>query len=127
MAERCIGVRVVVTHFISDEPQPGIVGCEFTDAHGRPWAFIEKTATVSIASNEYFDGQTDYPRPGVIMCRVVGRRRAPSGSDVIEVEIEYFPVGVDSDERWIRFDVLPDTLVEWEWGRKNEVAWGGLP
>src|SRR4051794_13047099 len=112
MAHVVVGVRVVITEYLSDEPQPGIVRCEFTDIHGRRWTFTEKTAIVSM---DAIDGRDRYPRPGVLMCKVVGCNLRPGGDEVVTVESEYFPDGVESDEETIRFEVRPETLVEWDW------------
>jgi hypothetical protein len=54
------GIRVTIVRSISDEPQPGIVECQFEDAHGRQWSFVEKTAMVSA---EHLDAQATYPQP----------------------------------------------------------------
>lgn len=58
-------IAAKVTRFVSDEPQPGIVECMFTDAFGRPHFFLEKTA---IVSNEALLATTAYP----IACELAG-------------------------------------------------------
>jgi hypothetical protein len=119
VAERVVGVRVSIFRFVSNEPQPGIVQCELVDARGRRWTFTEKAATVS---DEYLDGRFAYPRPGVIMCRVDGRQRDPSGREVAEIAIECSPDDVEVPELWTSFEVFPESLVEWEWGTKIEYS-----
>jgi hypothetical protein len=121
MAERMIGIRVSITRYISNEPQPGIVECEFSDAHGRHWIVIDKTAVVS---GDDLDSRTSYPRPGVIACEVVGRSRDATGREITLVDTEH-PWGVESVEGSMRFEVLPASLIEWEWGSKAERAWDG--
>jgi hypothetical protein len=116
-----IGVRVSITRYVSDEPQPGIVECEFFDAHGRRWNFVEKTAIVSA---EYLDVRTSYPQPGVIACEITGRNRDAAGREIILVDTQR-PWCVESVDGSMQFEVLPASLVEWEWGSKDERAWDG--
>src|SRR5438132_7824953 len=85
MAERMIGVRVSITRYVSDEPQPGIVECAFCDVHGRRWSFVEKTAMVS---SDYLDARTSYPQPGIIACEIAGRRLDATGREIILVSTE---------------------------------------
>lgn len=121
VAERMIGVRVSITRYISDEPQPGIVECEFADAHGRRWGFVEKTAIVSAAD---LDARTSYPQPGIIACRVVGRRVDNTGRELVNVDTER-PWGVEAVDGTVQFEVLPASLLEWEWGSDIKRAWDG--
>lgn len=119
--ERMIGVRVAITRYVSDEPQPGIVECEFADAHGRRWVFVEKTAIVSAAD---LDARTSYPQPGIIACRVVGRRVDDTGQEIVKVDTER-PWGVEAVDGTVQFEVLPTWLVEWVWGSNVERTWDG--
>jgi len=34
-----IGISVLITKYISDDPQPGIVECQLIDAYGNEWVF----------------------------------------------------------------------------------------
>ncbi|WP_422928839.1 hypothetical protein [Singulisphaera sp. PoT] len=113
MAERMVGIRVSILRYVADEPQPGLVQCEFVDAHGRRLTFTEKTA---IVSDEYLDSRSQYPRPGAIICKVIGRRRDSSEREVVEVSTEYFPDGDDSPGNTVNLEVFAESLVEWEWG-----------
>ena len=121
MPGRMVGVRVVIRRYVGDEPQPGIVACEFPDIHGRRHCFVEKTAVVSA---EYLGADTSYPRPGVIACEVVSRGRGAGGREVVPVDTER-PWGVASAEGSTRFEVAADSLVEWEYGVGVERPWGG--
>lgn len=121
MAQRMIGIRVAITRYVSDDPQPGIVECEFADAHGRRWNFAEKTAIVSA---DYLDARTTYPQPGVIACEIAGRRRNATGREVILVDTER-PWGVESVDGAMRFEVESASLIEWEWGSTVERTWDG--
>ena len=117
-----VGLRVLITRFLDDEPQPGLIRCEFVDAHGRSWTFTEKTATVS---REFLDRHSDYPLPGVLGCEVVGRPRDGSGGEVVAIATGYFPDGVETDEATMRFEVSPRSLVECEWESGAERTWSG--
>jgi hypothetical protein len=116
-----IGVRVSITRYVADEPLPGIVACEFQDAHGRRWSFVEKTAYVS---GEILDGETIYPRPGAIACQVVGRSSDGAGREIVVIDMER-PWGVESIDGVARFEVVPDALVEWDTSRPVEREWDG--
>jgi hypothetical protein len=121
MAKRMIGVRVSITRYIADEPLPGIVECEFQDAHGRRWMFVEKTAYVS---PDILDLQTNYPRPGAIACEIVERSHDAAGREIIVIDTER-PWDVESVNGSTRFEVLPIALIEWDSGHSMEWAWNG--
>jgi hypothetical protein len=97
------GVKVSIVRYICDDPQPGIVECQFQDAHGRRWSFIEKTLVVSA---EQLDAQSVYPQQGVTPCRIVQRFPDAVGREVIRIDC------VESVEGVTQFDVLPESLVE---------------
>ena len=121
MSQRMIGVKVLITRYVSDEPQPGIVECGFSDAHGRHWSFVEKTA---IVSTEYLNARTSYPQPGVIACEIAGHSWDATGREIVLVDTER-PWCVESVDGSMRFEVLPSSLVEWEWGSNIVEAWDG--
>jgi len=115
MAKRMIGVRVTITRYISDEPQPGIVECQFSDAHGRQWSFVEKTAIVSA---ENLDAGTSYPQPGVIACEIIGRSRDVTEREIVLIDTER-PWCVESVDGSMRFEVPPESLIEWDVGQQR--------
>ena len=96
-------MKVSVVRYISDDPQPGIVECQFQDAHGRRWSFIEKTLVVSA---EQLDAQSVYPQQGVTPCRIVQRFPDAVGREVVRIDC------VESVEGVAQFDILPESLVE---------------
>jgi hypothetical protein len=96
-------LKVSIVRYISDDPQPGIVECQFQDAYGRRWSFIEKTLVVSV---EQIDDHSVYPQPGTTACEVVQRFRDAGGRELIRVN------NVESVEGVTQFDVLPESLVE---------------
>lgn len=118
---RLIGVKVSITRYVIDDPQPGLVECGFLDARGRYWTFIEKTA---IVSDEDLHGESVYPMSGVIACEIVGHRRDTSNPDTIVIDTER-PWGVESVDKETRFEVLPGSLVQWEFGTKIVQDWDG--
>ena len=57
MKDRRIGIRVTITRYVSEEPQPGLVECLFDDAFGQRWVVLDKTV---IVSNELIDAQSQF-------------------------------------------------------------------
>jgi hypothetical protein len=111
-----IGVKVSITRYISDEPQPGIVECEFYDAHGRQWRFVDKTA---IFSADYLDSKTSYPQPGVIACEIIGRSKDAKDREIILINTER-PWCVEAVDGSMRFEIVPSSLVDFDWARRIE-------
>src|SRR5215467_6732450 len=104
-----LGVKVTILRYISDDPQPGIVECQLEDANGRRWSFVEKTAIVSA---ERLDAQSTYPQVGVIAGEVIRHSHNADGREAIEIDTER-PWGIESVEGATRFEILPESLVEW--------------
>lgn len=96
-------MTVSIVRYISDDPQPGIVECQFDDAYGHRWSFMEKTLVVS---SELLDANSVYPQPGVTACRIVQRFLDAAGRETVRINT------VESVEGMNQFDVLPETLVE---------------
>jgi len=109
-----LGIRVSITRYISDDPKPGIVECEFSDAHGRKWVFVEKTAIVSA---DDLDVATNYPCSGVIACEIIDRRKDDAGHEIILVDTKR-PWCIESIDEATEFEVLPESVIEWELGGK---------
>jgi hypothetical protein len=99
-------LRVSITRYVSDEPQPGTVECELVDANGRRWIFIEKTAIVTGAS---LNAETSYPRPGRIACEILSSRADAAGRTILLVDTER-PAGVESVDGETRFEVLSEVV-----------------
>ena len=109
-----LGIKVTILRYVSDDPQPGIVECQFEDAYGRLWSFVEKTAIVSA---KHLDAQTVYPQLGVVAVEVISSNLDANGREVIKIDTDR-PWGV-SIEGVTRFEILPELLVEWEPLRSN--------
>jgi hypothetical protein len=105
-----VKVSVAITRWVSDEPQSGLVEFQFSDTDGRRWSFVDKSA---ICGTDYLDGQSPYPRPGVIACELVGRGRDAAGREVVQIDTER-PWGIESVEDAMRFVVFAGCLVEGE-------------
>ena len=103
-----VGIEVTIIRYVGDEPQPGIVEFQLEDAHGRLWAFVDKTP---IVNSENLNAQTTYPRPGVVACEVVGRLVDSAGREVIQITTER-PWCVESVEGATQFNVLPTSVVD---------------
>jgi hypothetical protein len=97
------GMKVSIVRYIGDDPQPGIVECQFQDAYGRRWSLIEKTLVVSV---EQLDAHSVYPQRGVTVCKIVQRFPDAAGREVIRINTVEWVEGVT------QFDVLPESLVE---------------
>jgi hypothetical protein len=54
----------------------------------------------------------------------VERRCDRTGQEIIVIDTER-PWGVESVEGSKRFEVMPESLIEWDWGSKEERAWDG--
>jgi hypothetical protein len=97
------GMKISIVRYISDDPQPGIVECQFQDAYGRRWSFIEKTLVVSA---EQLDAHSVYPQQGSTPCRIVQRFPDAAGREVLRIDC------VESVEGVTQFDILPESLIE---------------
>lgn len=101
-------VKMMITRYVSDEPQPGIVECEMIDARGRRWIFVEKTAVVSA---DYLDSKSIYPRPADIAVEIVERIEDSQLGKLVRIDTDR-PWGIQSVEGETRFEVLPASVVE---------------
>lgn len=63
-------IRCRIVRWVADEPQPGLVQAELTDASGRIFRFIDKAA---IFSSDGLLPTSPYPVTGAIRCEIVCR------------------------------------------------------
>jgi len=75
-------LRCEIVRWISDDPQPGWVEARFTDARGRTWSVVDKSA---IFTAEPIGAHSEYPRDGIIRCELVDRPPAWLGAGVVRV------------------------------------------
>ncbi len=102
------GINAMIALYISDLPQPGIVECRFNDAWGREWAFIDKTA---IFSFDDIDATSEYPRSGVIGCKIIKHWNDANERQIATVDT-VLPWGIEATTGESRFDVLPSQLIK---------------
>src|ERR1700677_1887837 len=86
-------VRCRVVRWVADEPQPGLVEAQLTDADGRVWSLIDKEP---IFCRDPVSRETVFPVPAVIRCRVLARKIRPDGQEIVTIDTAN-PDGVDSD------------------------------
>jgi hypothetical protein len=109
-----LAVRIV--RFVSDDPQPGIVACEFTDADGRIHTFIDK---VPIFTAESLDAASFYPQPGSAACEVLARWQNANGQELARVTTA-IPFGIHSTEGLSEFVVLSAQFLNTQRQRMTE-------
>ncbi|MEU1623551.1 hypothetical protein ABZ479_40475 [Streptomyces sp. NPDC005722] len=97
-------LRCRIARWVDDEPQPGLVEVRFTDAHGRGWSFVEKSAVVSSAD---LSSGSDYPIETVILCDILSGNAAGTTNTV---RISLAPWGLESVDGQTEFDVWPGQL-----------------
>lgn len=76
-------VAASITRWVSDEPQPGLVECRFTDVSGRECVFIDKDP---IFTKAILTADSRYPQPGVVLCEIILRSRDHGGRDVADIK-----------------------------------------
>jgi hypothetical protein len=99
-------LAVQIVRFVDDEPQPGIVACEFVDANGHRHTLIDK---VPMCSGERVDANSAYPQPGGVRCEALARWRDANGRDVVRITTD-LPDHVESSEGVSEFVVLSGQL-----------------
>ena len=105
-----IGIKVSILRYVTDDPQPGIVACQFVDANGRHWCFIEKTAVV-YAWSESLGPQSRFPIIGFIAGTIGNKVLAKTGDEALEFSTER-PWGIESIEGESTFIVRMESLIE---------------
>ena len=93
-------VRFVMKH------QPNIVECVLTDASGRQWHFLDKSA---IFTEAYLDQHSAYPLPGILGCEVVREWTDKQGRLVATIDTDR-PWAISATTGETRFDVLADHI-----------------
>ncbi|MGH9562489.1 MAG: hypothetical protein ACRD3S_13635 [Terracidiphilus sp.] len=75
---------VKIVRFV-DETQPGVVACEFLDAHDHRHTLIDKIPMFS-----ELDLWTDsaYPQPGAARCQMLERLHGESGQEFLRITIK---------------------------------------
>ena len=100
------GLTVQIVRWVDDDPQPGIVACEFEDAEGRRHTVIEKQV---MATETSLDAGSAYPQPGVIPCEILSRWRDSEGRELARITAER-PYSIETTEGLSEFVVLATQL-----------------
>jgi hypothetical protein len=107
-------VRIV--RFVSDDPQPGIVACEFMDAEGRAHTFIDK---VPVFTAQNLDAASFYPQPGSAACGVLARWQDARGRELVRITTAR-PIEIQSTEGLSEFVVLSTQFLNTQRQRMTE-------
>ena len=107
--EFTVGIRVAITRYVSDDPQPGIVECQLIDAHDKVRKFVEKTAVVC---DRYIDERTTYPIAGTLAAEVVSWFTDEQGREVVRVTTPK-PFCIESPDGFTEFEITSDFIVAW--------------
>ncbi|WP_229929251.1 hypothetical protein [Kitasatospora xanthocidica] len=99
---RCEAVR-----WVDDEPFPGIVEVQFTDAGGRRWSLIDKTPIFGGGMD--LDSDSVYPVEVTVDC-VVRECSGPPDNDGI-VTVSTSPHGVATPDGCEEFTVRRDQII----------------
>jgi hypothetical protein len=94
---------VQIVRFVSREPPPGVVACEFVDAEKRIHTLIDK---VYIFSTEDLDEQSMYPLTGSVRCRVLAACQDTHGPELLRIAT------IESIEGLSEFVVLRQQVLE---------------
>lgn len=107
MAEE-LGIRGQIVRWVSDEPQPGIIECRFTDRFGHEWTIVEKTAYVWFAGPMWaVNADSLYPIACLIPGKVVSRIEH-EGRIVLTFDTQ--GAGIETVNGVSRFDLFEDQL-----------------
>ena len=102
MAEAYVEAHAL--RWVGDEPLPGVVEVGFTDADGREWRFIDKSAI--FARDGILGPSARYPIGVRIACTVLER----TDDRVVISTAE--PWGIESVEQQSRFVMRPEQLTD---------------
>ena len=100
-------LSVQIVRFVSREPQPGVVACEFVDADNRTHTIVDKLAIFTAVD---LDDLGPYPTNGVVRCEVLGTWKNPEGRELVRITTRRD--GVESTEGLSEFVVLRKQLLE---------------
>ncbi|WP_143686863.1 hypothetical protein [Streptomyces sp. TLI_171] len=95
-------LRVRVVRWLEDEPQPGIVEARFTDAEGREWSLVDKTAMFD--DGAVLHPGASYPVERSTACTVTGEGE----DDTVNVTLTWCETAVGRREFTVRRALLVD-------------------
>ena len=86
---------VTITKYLGDDPQPGIVECEFVDAANRTHVIVDRLLSE----------QDSYPIPATVRCQVLDAWTDATGKEVVRIKT------LESTEGITEFVVLKKQLL----------------
>ncbi|MFD4693200.1 hypothetical protein [Streptomyces sp. NPDC058463] len=92
---------------MDDEPWPGVVEVQFTDAAGRRWSLVDK-APVFAAMGE-LGADLVYPVEVTVSCMITEAPSSPQDNEVVTVSTS--PHGVSTPDGREEFTVWSDQLI----------------
>src|SRR5215510_3744239 len=105
-----VGIKVQITTYIDDDPQPGIVECRLFDVYGKEWVFQDKSA---IFSSDILNADSNYPQPGVIACEITKSWQGADGREIVFIDTAS-PWAVEAVTGETDFDVLREQIIEFQ-------------
>jgi hypothetical protein len=100
-------VRCQAVRWVSDDPQPGVVEVQLTDADGAVWSFVEKFYVFDADDDVWFGAV--YPFEVELGCEIVSRHVDASGRDLVTISTR--PSYVETEAGRDLFTVTPSQLV----------------
>jgi hypothetical protein len=79
-------LRVEITRFVDEEPQPGIVVAQFRDADGRVHTIQDKVPLFTAAM---LWSDSEYPQPGTAECQVLERFERSDGRALARIALAW--------------------------------------
>jgi len=111
-------LRGLVTQWIADDPQPGLVRIEITDADGHVNHLEEKAAVVDADGG--LTASTRYPAPVQIACRPRRQEYRPHDGRKLNL-VDLSPWGVDNDTT-----LYPVERSSLTWAKPGQVPGSGV-
>ena len=101
-------IYVGIIKWITDDPQPGGVACQLTNAYGTQHVFIGKQVYFTWVN---FNQDSPYPQLGEIACTIIDQQCDPNGRQIIIVDTKR-PWDIASTNHEAQFAVLAEQLSE---------------
>ena len=95
-------LSVRITKYLGDDPQPGIVECEFVDVNNQTHVIVDK---VYVFVDRLLSEQDSYPMPATVPCQVVSTWTDPTGKELVRIKT------LESAEGLTEFIVLKKQLL----------------
>jgi hypothetical protein len=102
-----VTVPIQIVRFVM-EHQPNIVESVLTDASGRRWHFLDKSA---IFTEAYLDQRSAYPQPGLLGCEIIREWTDERGRLIATIDTDR-PWAISATTGETRFDVLAKQITK---------------